>query len=129
MPSFNRFMAFIRRNTRLLFVFILPVYLYIVQNTIKNEHTHVFANGIVITHSHPVCGHGEPTDKHQHSQKEISLFASLHIDLYLAPVFSDVDFEINVEQSEFLIQNEHFNRNYLFRYSHPRGPPSILFHS
>jgi hypothetical protein len=97
---------FIRRNTNVLFVFILPVYLYIVQNSIQNKHTHVYANGIVITHSHPGCNTDGEGNEHDHSQREICLYSSISFDFYEVSPLSQVEFIKPEYDCHFLIEDE-----------------------
>lgn len=116
--------AFIRRNINILFVFILPVYFYIVQNSIQNKHTHVHANGIVITHSHPFdSDNDKPISAHEHSKTEICLYSSLHLDYYtLSPLFN-FKIELNERHKKFFIRDEQVDSNSSFLTIIPRGPP------
>ena len=75
-------LRFIRENRKLIFALVLPVYLFIVHSSITNRHTHFFANGIVIIHSHPFDHHGTGAAKHNHTQKEICFYTSLNSEYY-----------------------------------------------
>nr|WP_321487452.1 hypothetical protein [uncultured Draconibacterium sp.] len=116
-------MNLIRKHTNFLFVLILPVYLYIVQNSIQNEHTHVYANGIVVTHSHPISRSDGPNNNHKHSQREINLYASLHFGLYETPDFVEFDFEIPATHIDYLILDEQEVAIPVSLHIIPRAPP------
>ena len=117
-------MEFIRRNTKILFVLILPVYFYIVQNSIQNKHTHVYANGIVITHSHPFDKEGEaPINDHNHSKREICLYSCLHFDLYEAPALTDLVVNLTETHEDYFITNDKVEFLSAHLKSIPRGPP------
>ena len=91
----------------ILFVFILPVYLYIVQNSIQNKHTHVYANGIVVTHSHPFDKDGkEPINDHKHSKREICLYSSLHFDFYDIPISFNLTVKLNELHKNYFVKND-----------------------
>ena len=118
-------MDFIRRNINILFVFILPVYLYIVQNSIQNKHTHVYANGIVITHSHPFDTEGETsTNEHEHSEREICLYSSLHFDFYEAQFISELPVKFKVFRKNYTVENERIPAFSPSLNLIPRGPPA-----
>ncbi len=113
----------IRKHTNLLFVFILPVYFYIVQNSIQNKHTHVYANGIIVTHSHPGTNNNGPLNDHKHTQSEICLFASLHFDLYETPVFTEFNFEVPEIHNEYVVVDEQELKKQFVPHLIPRAPP------
>ena len=116
--------SFIRKHTNLLFVLILPVYLYIVQSSIQNKHTHVYANGIVVAHSHPTSDIDGHQNDHKHTQREINLFASLHSDLYETPEFAEFDFEIPAHHFKYLIFDEQEVTILVSLHTIPRAPPA-----
>lgn len=125
--SINR-MAFIRRHINILFVFILPVYLYIVQNSIQNEHTHVYANGMVVTHSHPVdCQEESPIKNHEHSTSEICLYSSLHFDVYNVPLNLQLLVNLNELEIEYFVIDERVPELNPHLITSPRGPPAKCF--
>ncbi len=106
-------------------MFILPVYLCIVQNSIQNEHTHVYANGIVVTHSHPVDNEGGvPLNEHDHSKTEICLFSSLHFDFYEAPIFADLKVKLSETHKNYFVENEQVDTFSPYLNIIPRGPPA-----
>jgi len=112
----------IRKHTNLLFVLILPVYLYIVQTSIQNKHTHVYANGIVVTHSHPTSD--SDGNDHKHSQREINLYSSLHSDLYDTPGLTAFNFEVPVVHVDYIVYNEQEVTIPVSRHTIPRAPPA-----
>jgi len=118
-------MIFIRRHIKFLFVFVLPVYLFIVQQTIQNKHTHFYPNGIVVIHSHPVNKEaGQPMNSEGHSKTEILLYASLHFDLYKTSDFTFIEFVQNGESRNFYIADERLEYTELYLETIPRGPPA-----
>lgn len=114
---------FIRKHTNLLFVLILPVYLYIVQTSIKNKHTHVYANGIVVSHSHPTADEAGNKNDHKHTQREINLFASLHSDFYETPDEAGFNFEVPYVCIDYIVFNERKVTKPVALYLIPRAPP------
>lgn len=118
-------MVFIRKNINILFIFILPVYLYIVQNSIQNKHTHVYANGIVITHSHPFDNSDDtPVSDHKHSKTEIFLYSCLSFDFHENSPSLELNFNIEEVHEEYVINNEQLESYFSFLKSIPRGPPA-----
>jgi len=120
---------FIRKNINFLFVFILPIYFFIVQNSIQNKHTHFYSNGIVVTHSHPLNSENEnPVENHQHTKTEICLFSQLNFDYY---IFSQELQILAVEPPEFiqpfLKKDDNYKSVLLFQ-PDPRGPPPQKSH-
>lgn len=121
-------MIVIRKNIRLLFVLVLPVYLFIVQSTIQNKHTHFFSNGIVITHAHPVDREkGAHNSDHRHTETEICLFQQLNFDYFqpppplaINPVNSVYIHKINGQKCEYY-------RHILTFQPLKRGPPHNSF--
>jgi hypothetical protein len=119
---------FIRENIKFLFVFILPAYFYIVQNSIQNKHSHFTSNGIVVTHSHPFDAENDnPFESHQHTKTEICFFSQLNFDYYN---FSPDLQVLSVEPPEcilpFLKKEVYYNSVSLFQ-PDPRGPPHLKF--
>ncbi|WP_319482683.1 hypothetical protein [uncultured Draconibacterium sp.] len=117
-------MNLIRKHTNLLFVLILPVYLYIVQTSIQNKHTHVYANGIVVTHSHSTSDSDGPNNNHKHSQREINLYASLHSDLYETPGLTAFNFEVPADLVVYIISNDQEVTIPVSLHTIPRAPPA-----
>ncbi len=120
-------MEFIRKNTKVLFILVLPVYFLIIQNSILNKHTHFFANGLVITHSHPLDKSSDvPVKSHGHTQKEICLFSLLNINFHTATPEYNIDFKPTENSETFVstsIQSEYISP--IFQIV-PRGPPSRI---
>jgi hypothetical protein len=117
-------MAFIRRHIKLMFVFVLPVYFYVVQNTIQNKHTHVSASGMVVTHSHPFDEENEnPADSHDHSKMEICLYCGLFSDFYTTANLHVLPVTTNEQNVNYLIKNERVHYNTSLRSGVTRGPP------
>jgi hypothetical protein len=115
---------FIRKNSNLLFAFILPVFFFIVQNSIQNKHSHFYSNGIVVTHSHPVNNEkGSPINDHKHSEPELCLFQNLHIEYYTISDEIEIDFQRSLSPQNFFIQNEKKSYFSLYHQIIPRAPP------
>ena len=114
----------IRKNIRFIFILILPVYFFIVHNSLLNKHTHFYANGMVVTHSHPL-NHDDKNqaENHEHSKTEICFFQKYQIDYFKIAPLIQVDFKNDLLITEFYDTNQHSN------YSQPliqfisRGPP------
>ena len=120
-------MEFIRNNTKVLFILVLPVYFFIIQSSILNKHTHFYANGLVITHSHPLNKNSDdPVKNHTHSQTEICLYSLLNINIHNATSEYIIDFKPS-DYSETLvsldIHIEYTSPNFHIA---PRGPPSRI---
>lgn len=125
LPLYRKKVVFIRKNIRLLFVFVLPVYFYIVQSSIQNKHTHFYSNGIVVTHSHPLdAKNNHPIGEHEHSQTEICLFQQLKIDSFINAVELNVEIkELFVERNCIFTNEEEYGFTITLQ-SLKRGPPS-----
>ncbi|MGE0019268.1 MAG: hypothetical protein AB7S72_06350 [Draconibacterium sp.] len=119
-------MRFIRKNTRLIFLLVLPVYLFIVQASVTNRHTHFYPNGMVVTHSHPFQ-HGENGNAagHNHSKTEICFYAGLNSDFYhFTPVLQILQTESVVLSRALVFNEEPSFQNTLFQFG-LRGPPAL----
>ena len=120
-------MPFIRRNTKILFILVFPVYFYIVQSSILNKHTHFYPNGMVVTHSHPTSHEdGAPIDDHKHSKTEICFYSLEKIDLFTFSQNLNIDFS-NIEVDKNFVdlyQTHTYSTHFLI--SVPRGPPNNL---
>ena len=117
-------MQFIRRNIKVLFILVLPAYLYIIQNSILNKHTHVYFNGLVVTHSHNLdLGEDEAANNHQHSQTEICLFCALNIDLHVVGNDQQIDFEIFDRSTTYIVADTESKYSSHYQHSVSRGPP------
>ena len=118
-------MNYIRQNIKFVFILILPVYLFIVENSILNKHTHVYSNGLIITHSHPLDSESDGPVNHDHTKSEINLTCGLNIDFHLAPELSYItvvipsQLEIRKSESEKIFYKLHDSRFI------PRGPPTF----
>lgn len=117
---------FIRRNIKFVYILVLPVYFFIIQNSILNKHTHVFSNGIVITHSHFVDEeNNEPLNEHKHTKSEIQLFCDLSIDFYFVPEQTQLDHFIFENFLEYIVENENAAILSPILTIDSRGPPAF----
>lgn len=119
-----RGVAFIRQNIKLLFILVLPVYFHIIQTSILNKHTHFYANGLVVTHSHVADNEGdEPLNNHDHSQTEICLYCGLDIDLHISAEEIVLDLIVNNESANFIVEDVQIKYTSPRSQLIPRGPP------
>ncbi len=120
----NLLVEFVRKNTKIFFILVLPVYFYIIQSSILNKHTHFFHNGLVVTHSHPFnMESDDPVNNHGHSQKEIYLFSVLNIDLHNSIIEYVIDFIAINNPETFIVadvRSEYYSPHFQIA---PRGPP------
>lgn len=125
LPAQNQWMAFIRKHSRLLFVLTLPVYFFIVQQSIQNKHTHFYPNGIVVTHSHPVdADSNEPVNHHNHTKTEICFFNTFHFNFVTLPDTVNVVFSVHENDVHFLVSNDIISYSADYLKVIPRGPPA-----
>ena len=119
-------MRIIRENTRLIFLIVLPVYLFIVQASITNRHTHFFPNGMVVTHTHPF-EHGENgnADGHNHSKTEICFYAGLSFDFYLAEPSAQLLHSEGLVSENTTEACENFKQHQSVYQIGLRGPPAL----
>lgn len=117
-------MEFIRQNIKFVFILVLPVYLYIVEITILNKHTHVYSNGLVITHSHPLNSDSDNPLNHNHSKSEINLYCGLNIDFYFAQEQPQMDAVVAEYLEKHKSENEKIIYNLVDSQLIPRGPPA-----
>ena len=125
-PVKTTVLKFIRENTRLIFLLVLPVYLFIVQASVTNRHTHFYPNGMVVTHSHPFQpGEDGSEAGHSHSKTEICFYAGLSSDLYHAePVLQLLPHEGFVSVAKWFFKEESKSLQSLFSFG-LRGPPAL----
>ncbi len=123
-------MAFIRQHINFCFLFVLPVYLYIVQTSIQNKHTHVDANGIAISHSHPFDKDKESTGtQHEHTKQEICLYSTFTFDVYDLPEVTGLAIQVNETEHNYAPVNERYRSALHLLNTIPRGPPTDYFFS
>jgi hypothetical protein len=92
----------IRKHISFLAILLIPVYLLVLKSSIRNTHTHVLPNGVIIVHSHPFTDAktGLPL-KHSHSQNQILFYQLFAFDFFnsapetvLPETFSAVESEL-----------------------------------
>jgi len=67
-----------KRSSTGLILLMLPAVVWLFYNTTVNRHIHVFADGYVISHSHPFAkgqASTDPSHTHQHTEKELLLLS------------------------------------------------------
>ncbi len=113
----------LRKHISILAILLIPVYLLVLGSTIRNRHSHVLPNGLVITHSHPFTdASGQPV-KHGHTANQILFYQLFTFDFFQS---SPVVF---VSASDSYVQRE-INTIYVGEFSprtattaYLRGPP------
>jgi hypothetical protein len=120
----NFTLKFIRKNTKLLFVLVVPVYFFIVQSSLLNKHTHFYPNGMVVTHAHPLNSDtSNHADGHEHTKNEICFYSSIHLDFYDMSPEVKISSNINFNCKKLEIYNERCSQITLVFYKKLRGPP------
>lgn len=116
-------MVKLRKHIAFLAILLIPVYLLVLGNSIRNRHTHVLPNGVVITHSHPFTDADGLPVKHSHTRNQIVFFQLFTFD------FFDSAPEVFVVSGHHLFQRE-INAVYTEQFSintsstaFLRGPP------
>ena len=124
----NQVVEVLRKHIKFLFLLLLPVYFLVVQSSIATKHTHVFTNGIIITHAHPLSmGDNDASmPEHDHTDKELQIYASLYFEFYETSQLDFIGFNPVEISYEYV---EGFNKQLDYRFPHSkitlRGPPSI----
>lgn len=119
-------MEFIRKNTKLIFILVLPVYFYIVQSSILNQHSHFLPNGMVITHSHPLDKNSEDSNgDHHHNKTEICFFSNIHFDYYLvSPQIQLEIYDVPIALG-FYISDDKNTETDILHHKQLRAPPAF----
>jgi len=126
LPKTVTALEFIRKNTRFIFILILPVYFFIVQSSLLNRHTHFYANGIIVTHSHPTDSKDNGSGKnHKHSKNEICFYSAVHFDYYNISSELQISNNCNPVSRGYFIHNEKFFHLTLQLHKTLRGPPAF----
>jgi len=118
--------VFIRKNIRLLFVLFVPVYFFVAHSSLQNRHTHISANGIVITHSHPVNHNdNDPLNAHDHSDSEICFYHLVYFDYFSSSPKLEIIAPVVRQQVNFFTVNESRLQQFPVAHHLTRGPPVI----
>lgn len=86
-------MVKLRKHISFLAILLIPVYLLVLGSSIRNKHSHVLPNGLVITHSHPFTdSNGEPV-KHSHTNNQVLFYQLFTFDFFQSSpeIFIPVD--------------------------------------
>jgi hypothetical protein len=114
------------KNIKLLLVLLLPAYFFIGYSSILNKHTHFYANGIIVTHSHPVKK-GNGTDvlinKHNHSSSDICFFYPTQSDKYIIRSVTQIEYKPTEIPHRYPAVNKVQISSEKFRKVPPRSPP------
>ena len=120
-------MPFFRTNIKHILVLVLPIYFFIGYASIINKHTHFYANGIIITHSHPVKKTNNPDfpiNQHNHTTSKICFYYPSQSDKFIIPQTIQIDYEPVESQNKYLIVNENQESIAKLRLIPPRSPPA-----
>jgi hypothetical protein len=106
-------------------ILIIPVYLIVVQSTLRYKHTHILPDGTVISHSHlPVNETGNGTS-HQHTKRELLFYSLVNIHLHNTTSTEVVDFRTTLIFEKF-INTEVLSKSFsVFYHKVSRAPPTI----
>lgn len=117
-------MVKLRKHISILAILLIPVYMLVLGSTIRNRHSHVLPNGVVITHSHPFTDAktGLPL-KHGHTSNQVLFYQLFTFDFFQSSP------EVFIPAGDCPIQRE-INTIYAEQLSHRtvnaaflRGPP------
>jgi hypothetical protein len=72
----------LRKHIALFALLLIPVYLLVLGSTIRNRHSHVLPNGLVITHSHPFTDATGKPIKHSHTPNQILFYQLFTFDFF-----------------------------------------------
>ena len=75
-------MVKLRKHISWLALLLIPVYFLVLGSTVKNRHTHVLPNGMVITHSHPFTDSNGKPIQHGHTSNQIVFFQLFTFDFF-----------------------------------------------
>ena len=117
-------MEFIRKNIGFIVWLFLPAYFLVLKNSIRNRHSHVLPNGLVIIHAHPVNNNSDiPLNQHKHTKTEIFFFQLLQVgshnisnEIVIYKPDNFITQEINTKLSEIYTEECYFELP-------PRSPP------
>lgn len=75
-------MVKLRKHISWLALLLIPVYFLVLGSSVKNRHTHVLPNGVVITHSHPFTDSNGKPIQHGHTRNQIVFFQLFTFDFF-----------------------------------------------
>jgi hypothetical protein len=114
------------KNIKFFLVLLLPAYFFIGYSTILNKHTHFYANGIIVTHSHPVKKSKDadsPINKHNHSSSDICFFYPTEAEKYILPSATQLEYKPTEIPIRYLTIDDIPVSIEKFRKIPPRSPP------
>ena len=117
------------KPSKILLLALLPAMLWLFLNTTLNRHSHVLADGYIITHSHPFKKNQDsssPLDNHKHTTRELLLFGlfseiifSIVTFLFLEPRFQELPQVLRVRMTHPMPVKKLF---YVYHYHAPPHP-------
>lgn len=117
-------MVKLRININILAILLIPVYLLVVGNSIRNRHSHVLPNGMVITHSHPFTDAKGLPVKHSHSRNQIVFFQLFTFDFFdSSPEVFMAEKQLNAGNEILIFYSDHTPAFY-YSSIFLRGPPT-----
>lgn len=118
-------MVRLRKHIQILAILLIPVYLLVLGSSIRNRHTHVLPNGIVITHSHPFADArtGLPVE-HSHTRNQILFYQLFTFDFFEHTPDTVPDRPVSALYDQFIACRPEAVTVCTFRLSLLRGPPA-----
>ena len=114
----------LRKYIKLFILLVLPVYLFLLGNSMSNMHLHVLSNGMVVKHAHPFDREADSQEHHSHSDAETCYYQAFFLDFFdtSEPIHQLI---ADLSASEMIVQ--FMELDYSFQHSNPnylRGPPN-----
>lgn len=115
----------LRKHISFLVLLLIPVYLLVLMSTIRNRHSHVLPNGLVITHSHPFTDSNGKPIKHEHSPNQILFYQLFTFDFFQSSPELLVSAEEQTFQEEIKIVYSEIFLSRTLSTTYLRGPPFV----
>ena len=102
------------------------LYFFIVQQSLNTWHTHVLANGTVVTHFHPLNREeGKPVQDHNHTAKEISFYHQVNFDYFIHSGVYQIVLQVFSFPQDHPLTDEIAHFKYTPQQPVNRGPPAF----
>jgi len=122
--------VFIRNNSKLFYLFVVLLYIFIVQQTLNNRHSHFYTNGLVVTHSHPTNREeGKPIQDHHHTTNEIYFYHQVNFDYFTHTGVFQITFQVFTCPQDYLLTDDAIHFQYALQHPETRGPPASLHYN
>lgn len=73
-------MLTLRKYIKVFILLVLPVYLFLLVNSMMNMHLHVLSNGMIVRHAHPFNHQEDAKQHHHHSKSETCYYQAFFLD-------------------------------------------------